>query len=248
MAEIERMKMAGSSQSEQFRNRLYEAYSSTQAGTADGRSQALAFRRDILPHLPTDIDAGVIDLGCGQGALVSQLLARGYSKARGVDVSPEQVELAHKSGVSEVFEGDYREVFGRSNFDAVIGTDFFEHLTKYEVLQALDYTYSALRPRGLLIMRVPNAVSPFGGNYRYGDFTHETSFTGRSIRQLGVAAGFRSVRVYPCPPLVHGGKSLARRVVWTMTSGAMKLILAAETGVGSGHLVTQNIVAVMRKE
>lgn len=31
---------------------------------------------------------------------------------------------------------------------------------------------------------------PFGGNSRYGDITHETSFTERSICQISVPVGF----------------------------------------------------------
>lgn len=96
-------------------------------------------------------------------------------------------------------------------------------------------------------MRVPNSVSPFAGNYRYGDLTHEASFTPRSMRQIGAAAGFADVSVYACTPIVHGMKSRARSGVWRLASGAMKLALAAETGQLIGHLVTQNVFAVMRK-
>ena len=46
------------------------------------------------------------------------------------------------------------------------------------------------RPAASSWARVPNAVSPLGGHIRNGDFTHQTSFTARSIRQLAAAAGF----------------------------------------------------------
>jgi 2-polyprenyl-3-methyl-5-hydroxy-6-metoxy-1,4-benzoquinol methylase len=227
--------------------RLYDAYSSTHAGISDEAGGAMAFRRDILPHLPEIRNGSIVDLGCGQGQLVKQLIRHGYMNARGIDISPEQVALAHGSGVSQVKLGDYRNGFDGSELAVVTATDFFEHLTKYEVLEALDRVHAALRPAGVLILRVPNSVSPFGGNFRYGDVTHETSFTARSLRQLGAAARFDSVTVFACPPPVHGAKSLLRRAVWKAASGTMKLTLAAETGALHGHLVTQNIVAVMRK-
>lgn len=230
-----------------MRARLYDAYSSTHAGVANEAAEAMAFRRDILPHLPDNRDVVVVDLGCGQGQLVKQLMLHGYTNALGIDISPEQVELAHAAGVTQVELGDYRNRFDGSDLDVVTATDFFEHLTKFEVLEALDRIHAALRPGGVLILRVPNAVSPFGGNFRHGDITHETSFTAGSLRQLGAAARFQAVRVFACPPPVHGAKSLSRRAVWKSASGAMKLTLAAETGALRGHLVTQNIVAVMRR-
>jgi 2-polyprenyl-3-methyl-5-hydroxy-6-metoxy-1,4-benzoquinol methylase len=230
-----------------IRARLYDAYSSTHAGVANEATGAIAFRRDILPHLPDVRGSAVVDLGCGQGQLVKQLILHGYTNARGIDISPEQVELAQAAGVTQVELGDYRNGLDGSRLDVVTATDFFEHLTKFEVLEALDEVHTALRPGGVLILRVPNSVSPFGGNFRHGDITHETSFTARSLRQLGAAARFDTVRVFACPPPVHGAKSLARRAVWKAASGAMKLTLAAETGDLRGHLVTQNIVAVMRK-
>jgi 2-polyprenyl-3-methyl-5-hydroxy-6-metoxy-1,4-benzoquinol methylase len=233
--------------SDDMQARLYDAYSSTHAGVANEVAGAMAFRRDILPHLPDIRDVAVVDLGCGQGQLVKQLILHGYTNARGIDISPEQVELAHAAGVSQVELGDYRNGFDGSQLDVVTATDFFEHLTKSEVLEAVDRVHAALRPAGVLILRVPNSVSPFGGNFRYGDMTHATSFTARSLRQLGAAAQFDGVTVFACPPPVHGAKSLARSAVWKVASGAMKLTLAAETGALRGHFVTQNIVAVMRR-
>ena len=72
-------------------------------------------------------------------------------------------------------------------------TDLLEHLTKPEVLATFDAVAAALRPGGRFVARVPNAVSPFGGHTRYGDFTHETWYTARSVRQLAAAAGLAPV-------------------------------------------------------
>lgn len=228
-----------------YRERLYAAYSSTHAGVADEKGGLLAFKRDILPRLPSSTSADIVDLGCGQGELVRQLNLHGYRGAWGIDISAEQVEMAHRAGVAAVEHGDFRTAFDRSSLDVVTATDFFEHLTKSEVLEAFDAVHTSLRPSGRLILRVPNSASPFGGHYRYGDVTHETSFTARSIRQFANAAGFDRVEVYACPPPVHGAKSLARRAVWAIASGAMKVALAAETGQLRRHVVTLNIVAVV---
>ena len=77
-----------------MRTRLYEAYASGHAGTGGGEAAALIYRRDIRPCLPPPRQGPVIDIGCGQGALVRLMCDDGYD-AEGVDVSPEQVALAH---------------------------------------------------------------------------------------------------------------------------------------------------------
>ena len=93
---------------------------------------------------------------------------------------------------------------------------------------------------------MPNAVSPFGGNYRHGDATHECSFTARSLRQLLAAAGFDDVEVHSCEPAVHGVTSAVRWLIWKVAAGLTKLVLAAETGVTRGHHVSQNVVVTAR--
>jgi 2-polyprenyl-3-methyl-5-hydroxy-6-metoxy-1,4-benzoquinol methylase len=231
---------------DQLRHRLYAAYASSHAGLVAMGSQVPGFRRDILPHLPRDRQVSILDLGCGQGHYLRQLLALGFEHARGIDVSPEQVQIAQASGLTQVSLGDYRDSLGEAELDVVIGTDVLEHFTKFEVLQAMDRIRRALRPGGILILRVPNAGSPFSGTLRYGDLTHETSFTERSLHQLGAATGFSTVQVYACAPPVHGVMSAVRACIWWVVSAMITVALVGETGQMRGHVTTQNIVAVMR--
>ena len=233
---------------DETRDRLYSAYASTHAGTSSsGEANRLAFQREILPHLTCTSSAAIVDLGCGQGEIVREFHRHGFTGARGIDISPEQVQIAHANGIMQVELGDFRTSLGAEQLDVVTANDFLEHLTVDEVLEALDAVYAALRPGGVFIARTPNLASPFGGGYRYGDMTHESSFTARSLHQLANTAGFRSITVYSCPPKAHGVVSSARLVVWKMASAGMKVALAAETGRRRGHHVTQNILAVMSK-
>ena len=231
-----------------LRDRLYEAYATQHAGCGNGEAAGLIYRRDIRPMLPLPGSGPVMDIGCGRGTLVRLLLADGYD-AEGVDISPEQVSLAHAAGLDRVRQGDYRDILqARSGqLAAVTATDVLEHLTKGEVLDTFDVVAAALIAGGVLIARVPNAVSPFGGHIRYGDFTHESWFTARSVRQVAAAAGFGRVTVLPCPPVAHGLVSAARVAVWKPISGLYKVALAAETGALRGHIVTQNLTLVARK-
>lgn len=225
-----------------MRDRLYAAYASQHAGHGSARATQIIYQRDIRPLLPPPAAGPVVDIGCGSGGLVRCLLDDGYDAA-GIDVSPEQVSIARDAGLGQIRHGDYRSMLRESpgQFAAVTATDLLEHLTKTEVLAAFDTVAAALRPGGTFVARVPNAVSPFGGHIRYGDFTHETWFTASSVRQLATAAGFGPVQVIGCPPPAHGLASAARLAVWKPVSGLLKLALAAETGTVRGHIVTQNL-------
>jgi 2-polyprenyl-3-methyl-5-hydroxy-6-metoxy-1,4-benzoquinol methylase len=232
-----------------LRDRLYAAYASQHAGSGQDDTVRLIYRRDIRPVLPGTRLGPVVDIGCGQGGLVRLLLADGYD-ASGIDVSPEQVAMAHAAGLDLVREGDYHEILEErpGQLGAVVATDLLEHLTKHEVLETFDCVATALMAEGVFIARVPNAGSPFGGRIRYGDFTHESSYTARSVRQLAAAGGFGSVAVLPCPPIAHGLLSAARVALWKPISAFYQIVLAAETGVLGGHIVTQNMTFIARKD
>jgi SAM-dependent methyltransferase len=231
------------------RDRLYATYASHHSGRANGEGAALVYRRDIRPLLPPPSVGPVLDIGCGQGELVRLMLGDGYD-AEGVDISPEQVALARAAGVNSVHAGDFRTFLKEhpGQLGAVTATDVLEHLTKNEVLAAFDQVARALVTGGVFVARVPNAVSPFGGNIRYGDFTHESSFTAASVRQLAAAVGFGAVAVQASPPVAHGPTSTVRLAVWWVVSSLCKTALAAETGVVRGHIVTQNLTFAAHRE
>jgi len=231
-----------------LRSRLYASYASQHSGTGTVDAARVVYRRHIRPLLPSPSAGPVIDIGCGSGQLVRCLLDDGYDAA-GIDISPEQVALAHMAGIHQVRHGDYRQLLeGHMNgLAAVTATDVLEHLTKPEVLDTFDAVTHALRPGGRFVARVPNAVSPFGGHIRYGDFTHETWYTLRSVRQLAAAAGLGPVRAIECPPSAHGAASLLRASLWMPLSVLFKLALAVETGTVRGHIVTQNLTFAAEK-
>jgi 2-polyprenyl-3-methyl-5-hydroxy-6-metoxy-1,4-benzoquinol methylase len=110
-----------------FRDRLYEAYASEHTGRSGAKAVGIAYRRDIRPALPALHSGTVLDIGCGQGELVRLLLAEGYD-AVGVDLSPEQVTLAHQAGLDQILQGDYRDFLAarRGQLAAVTATDLLE--------------------------------------------------------------------------------------------------------------------------
>jgi SAM-dependent methyltransferase len=202
----------------------------------------------IRRHLPDDRSIRIVDLACGHGALVFCLKALGYARVEGIDVSPEQVALAHRRGLHEVRSGDMMDFLRDKGdlYDVIFLMDILEHLDKQAVMDLLEQARRALAERGRLIVHVPNAEGVFGMRIRYGDFTHQTCFTPQSIRQVLMACGFGGVAVYEERPLVHGIKSLIRRVLWSSLVFRDRLLLLAETGT-RGHILSQNMLVVAER-
>ncbi|SDR05472.1 Methyltransferase domain-containing protein [Rhizobiales bacterium GAS113] len=70
-------------------------FGSTPAGVDWRNAASQATRFDQLLRLVTDKDASVVDFGCGYGALLGHMRARGFSGLyRGIDIVPEMVAAA----------------------------------------------------------------------------------------------------------------------------------------------------------
>jgi 2-polyprenyl-3-methyl-5-hydroxy-6-metoxy-1,4-benzoquinol methylase len=231
------------------RTRLYEAYVTTHGTGATAGHADVALLKLVIPYLPHDRGARVLDVGCGAGDLVQLLHEQGFRAAAGVDVSAEQVALAASRGVQGVREGDLLEQLAQESgaLDAVVALDVLEHFSPDETLGVLDAIAGSLRPGGVLIARTPNATSPFAGRYRYGDLTHGLSYTTRSLKQALAAAHFSSIAFHPVNPVPHGLLSAARFGVWAVIAAMLKLALVAETGELRGHIVTQNLMVIARR-
>ncbi|MFL5679348.1 MAG: methyltransferase domain-containing protein [Chloroflexota bacterium] len=232
-----------------YRRRLYATYVSETLGPQEWWRGAPGLRRDIVRHLPRDVSAPILEIGCGHGDLIAVLKEQGYRSVSGVDGSAEQVALAHQMGRAEVELADIRAHLADrpSAYQAIVAIDVLEHFAKDEILDVLDAVWRALLPGGTIIIRSPNGAGPFAGRTRYADFTHEVAFTTSSITQVLRATGFAGVRVYPCEPAPHGFLSSARLVIWRAFALVAKAGLAAETGVVRGHIVTQDLIAVATK-
>ncbi len=238
-----------------WKNKLYESYVSTkQTATAVDEQAGLSLsgypqlEHVIREHVPADRSIRMADLGCGHGALVFCLKALGYKNVEGVDVSSEQVALAHRLGAEEVRQGDLIEFMRTRSmtYDVLFLMDVLEHLSKQEVLDLLDLVRAALKDGGRAIIHVPNAEGIFGMRVRYGDFTHELCFTPQSIKQVLLACKFQDIAVYEDKPLVHGTMSLIRSALWRVLTLRERLLLLAETG-ATGHVLSQNMLVVAKK-
>ena len=237
-----------------FKGRLYRSYYTTHIRGRKGEAslERFAVRARIYDThwsrlLPADRQARILDAGCGTGSLVWWLQRRGYEGAEGIDVSPEQVEVARELGVRNVSVADLREHLGqrRRHYDVLILRDVLEHFERQDIVEVLELCRDALRSTGTLLIQVPNAEAPFWGRIRYGDFTHEVAFTESSLRQLFGMLGFASPTVHPAGPVRLRARDLPRQALWRCLEVLYKLMVFAETG-RRWAIVTESIIAAAR--
>lgn len=235
-----------------WKQRLYEGYVTT--GQANYRKEQIHFDNPyydklIAAHLPPNTKVSILDLACGHGKLIHNLKKHGYKNVVGVDISEEQVAVAHKMGITEVICQDLNVFLKNSvarTYDIIFLMDILEHLEKQEIFNLLDKVNYILSDNGIVIIHVPNGAGVFGMKVRYGDFTHQVAFTSQSIKQILQACNFAAVTSFEDKPIIHGPRSLARYLLWQLLTFPFRLLLIAESGTAK-HFLSQNILVVARK-
>jgi len=238
-----------------YRDRLYRAYLSTHLETyrpvtrAGLQRDRRLFRALYRRFLPASKDAQILEVGCGTGSFLFFLREEGYRRIRGIDLGEEQVARARGFGIMEAETAEaltYLEQHPET-YDLIVALDVLEHFTKDEALEFLDRVYRALKTRGRILLRTPNADSPYASWIRYGDFTHEVVFTPSSIRQVLRAAGFAQIQVLPLEPYVHGVLSAVRWLLWQVVKSLIRLYSLVEQGAPGSGVFTANLCAVGQK-
>jgi SAM-dependent methyltransferase len=167
----------------------------------------------------------------------------GYHNVCGVDVSPEAVAIAKGKG-QNVVEADIRKFLSevKDGFDLICAFDILEHFRKDEVLDLLELMCRSLKPRGVLLLQTPNAVSPWASHYRYGDLTHELIFSPECVASTLRLSGFKDIEVREVAPFAHGLKSAVRWCIWKLIRGGCSIWSIAETGGLCGGVYSRNMM------
>jgi SAM-dependent methyltransferase len=157
------------------------------------------YRANFLPHLPTDREAKILVISCGPGYLVKLLADRGYRHAWGIDSDPAKVAVATRHGlVCRVAEAFPFLETRSEEFDAIVGEQELNHLTKAEMIEFLGLCRRALKPGGTLVVYGLNGANPITGPDSLAhNIDHFHTFTDYSLAQSLEIAGFTDVRPFP---------------------------------------------------
>lgn len=157
------------------------------------------YRANFLPHLPSARDARILVISCGPGYLIKLLKDQGYRQVTGIDSDPEKIALATRHGLdchaAEAFP--FLEKC-REEYDAIVGEQELNHLTKAEMIEFLQLCRAALKPGGTLVVYGLNGANPITGPDSLAhNIDHFHTFTDYSLGQALEIAGFHDIRPFP---------------------------------------------------
>lgn len=225
---------------ENWENRLYNFYvSSGQAREVSidkkqnlFKEQAGRIKSIIKKHIPKNKNIEILDLACGHGDFIYFLEKFGYYNIKGIDISKEQVSLAQELGIKNIFQGNIRDYLANSteNIDCVLLIDILEHLEKQELFDILDLVYLRLKKGGKVIIHVPNGEGIFSTRVIFGDLTHKTAFTSKSMKTLLNTVGFKEIKFFEEAPVINKPINILQFLYWKTFTIPIRLLMMAESG------------------
>ena len=218
----------------------------------EGRRQSWrAYDLHFAAMLPSSSDARILDIGCGAGLLLEWLSQRmGFVNVTGIDIDGGQVGFAREIGQNALLVEDVVSWLAtQPAFHTIFMTDVLEHVTDREVAAYLEAIRCNLNDDGVLIIRVPNALSPTASWSLFHDPTHLRLYTVESLVGALRDAGFANVEIIPSeswrPASIKESLLLLSRACLRLVK---RLEYRLELGRAlSTHPLSQNLLAVAHK-
>ena len=187
------------------------------------------------------------ELGYGNGTFAGWVRAAGGHWV-GRETIPELRARAMANGFETIApELGYSRAWGEGSLDLIVAFDVVEHLSIDAIQSFLRESHAALRPDGLLLLRLPSGDSPFSSAIFHGDLTHRTLLGSSAVRQLACSSGF-VVKQIRSPVLSTAGYPLVRRVrrvavrmAQMVTFGFIRNFLMAN----EGAILSPNMIVVL---
>jgi 2-polyprenyl-3-methyl-5-hydroxy-6-metoxy-1,4-benzoquinol methylase len=188
------------------------------SGGVPGEAYYASTRDDVIDALPRPVGA-VLDVGCGSGGVAAGLKRAGATRLTGIEVVPEQAELARER-YDHVVAAPVEEALAEmpGPFDTILCLDVLEHLVDPE--RVMRDLHAVAAPGARLQVSLPNArhVSLLKdlvvkGTFGYTDWghrdrTHLRWFTRRDIVEAMERSGWAVRRV--SHPELHRSRQLDR--------------------------------------
>jgi 2-polyprenyl-3-methyl-5-hydroxy-6-metoxy-1,4-benzoquinol methylase len=238
-----------------YRAKLFSNYYRSHVShldSSDNRPKLEWFRKYVqsnyLPFLESfpRSETKILEIGCNQGFLISALTSLGFRTLKGIDLSPDDIEVARRLVPdAEVLCEDAESHLERhiDAYDCIILKAVLEHISKEKVISFLERIRNSLKQDGMVIIDVPNMDWLMAQHERYMDFTHEIGFTRESLAQV-MRNVFKEVQVTKGRAVESRKVELVRPLVLRCLNLVFRII-----GEGSSELWwdCRSIIAVARK-
>ena len=193
------------------------------------------FEREVWGPGAYHTDMSVLEIGCGTGVVLTNLALKGVHKLVGIDQDPRLEKIIPeplRPNFKAIDVWTYLEDLSPDlpAIDRIIMFDVLEHFSLTDGQRLLDALRVRLAPDGLIHLKVPNAGSPWGQQFQYGDLTHQTAYTPESMRQQAISAGLRCRKIYP-----HKLGSPVRQVWERLIHGFLNRTLTAPPEIWEGN-------------
>jgi len=138
--------------------------------------------------------AEVLEIGFGSGDFLQWAIDKG-AKVAGTEINPVLLKAAVQRGI-ELLDADFERITDAhaGRFDTIVAYDVFEHFSLDEVTTRLHAAERMLKSGGHLVLRFPNAQSPFGLAPQHGDPTHRSCLSKSVLEQLIQSCAFEIAR------------------------------------------------------
>lgn len=117
----------------------------------------------------------ILDIGCGNGAILSTLITLGFNPENlyGVDINEEKLKTL---GINNIFHADMHDLsfFKNDTFDYVVSTHSLEHAL--DPIQVLNELKRVVKSDGKILIVIPYPEPDKYHNVHVGKFTLKTDY------------------------------------------------------------------------
>jgi 2-polyprenyl-3-methyl-5-hydroxy-6-metoxy-1,4-benzoquinol methylase len=198
---------------------MYLTFEDRFRGTREDIKERL---KTYLPYIEQaaekNLDASLLDLGCGRGEWLELLKERGY-KAQGIDLNRVMTHQCTELGL-DVIEADAIEFLIKqkeNTYSVITGFHIVEHLPLKALIALLDEARRVLIPGGMIILETPNPENLIVGSCNfYTDPTHRTPIPPNPLKFFVEQRGFVDiliVRLHKVKEVLPTGQALIDEVI-----------------------------------
>lgn len=129
-----------------------------------------------LKHLKEPI----LEVGCGNGALMEYLIERKFINICGIDINENLVSICQNKKMDVKFGNVLKLDYKDELFSTVICHQVFEHLSIEDQILAIKEINRVLKDDGIFVISVP----AWNSSVAWDDYSHVHPYTSKSIRNL----------------------------------------------------------------